>query len=667
MLSDIKAKSGDRIPFCLEAIDNDEVSGGKASRTQTLVLEVFSARKQHRELLNRQDQFLDLLIDHLAGHIAGEVGSKQPTFNLVADEQKLLAEGLTVVSTMSQLLKDLKTDEYADALLVQALEDMSSRYPGRLAERSAIIGKRTTIGEPERDRLLAVRLKYRTDLENDILYIDKLIKKQRVDDLMSESDDLYKARADMASLIEQYRRTGDPLLLDQLQKKMAELQSAFQSLARRMAEMRKELPEEFINADGLDKANMMNLADEMEKLRQMLVDGDVDSAMKMADQFLSQMGQWMSAMEKSAGDLGQSMSAETMKKLSDVGNRLDDMIKRQQGVEDELQDIYQRELKQQASDAELKRIKGEIEQALKSYQQALNEGQQNFNALQPTDKGKPTGFNEQQNQQRAAQQQQYDTLRQLADAARRALADNDLKRAEEIGQQMQTMQEAARKNLEAMQPQMKLGTPQRAAQTRQADDRAKNALADAMAKLKSLQGTLAQGMDPASRKQLDELSRLQEELRSDVQQTQSDYEGLRAQVPSLPAGVSQSMNQAAFKMHDASGEMELGEPGRALPQAAGARGDLEAAAQGMAQARKQMQQGMGSMGGGMGMGMGMSGSGHSSGSNSGQMSNERVQIPDKDAYKGPEQYREELLRAMREGSPEAYKNLNRDYYERLVR
>jgi len=124
------------------------------------------------------------------------------------------------------------------------------------------------------------------------------------------------------------------------------------------------------------------------------------------------------------------------------------------------------------------------------------------------------------------------------------------------------------------------------------------------------------------------------------------------------------MGQAGQQMHDASGEMQLGESGRALPQAAGARANLEQAAQGLAQAKKQMGQGMG---GGMGMGMGMGPNNSRDGGSQGNPSNERVQIPDKDAYKGPEQYREELLRAMREGSPEAYKNLNHDYYERLVR
>ncbi len=44
-----------------------------------------------------------------------------------------------------------------------------------------------------------------------------------------------------------------------------------------------------------------------------------------------------------------------------------------------------------------------------------------------------------------------------------------------------------------------------------------------------------------------------------------------------------------------------------------------------------------------------------------------VKIPDEDKYNVPGQYREEILKAMQEESPEQYKNLNKDYYERLVK
>lgn len=664
-LEEIQAKSGDRIPFCLEAVDNDEVSGGKAGRTPTLVLTVFSARKQHRELLARMDDLLNLLIDHLAGHIGGELGSRQASFDLAGDEQKLLAEGLQVVATLSDLLNDLKADEFAEEIMIDALNDMSNRYPARLAERSAILGKRTSVAGAERDKLMAARVRYRGDLENDILFIDKLIKKQRVDDLLSEADDLYQARADLASLLEEYRRTGDPLLLEKLQKTMEELQSAFASLARRMAEMRKELPEEFVNADAMKEGSMSDLAGEMERLRQALVDGDMESAMAMAEKFLSQMGEWMSEMEKSANQLGEGMSAETMSRITEIEKRLEDMIGRQQGVEDELREIQEQAQSRAPGDDEVERLKAEIDQALNTYRQAVNEGQESFMGLNPSSQGKPTGWDPQQNNQRTAQSQRYHQLRSLADQMRRALEDGDLKRAAEIGRQLESGQQQSRQALEAMQEQMSLQPAQQAGECRQAGGRADTALAEAMSKLKQLEAGLNPPLSPAEQGRLDELGRMQEALRSDVEQTLMEYEELRSQVPSLPGSVSKAMGQASRQMHDASGEMALGEPGRAQAPASDARGSLERAAQGLAQAKQKTGQGMG--GSGFGMGMPRPSGGRRDNGGQGRMSQERVEIPGQEAWRGPEQYREELLRAMREGSPEAYKNLNRDYYERLVR
>jgi hypothetical protein len=47
-------------------------------------------------------------------------------------------------------------------------------------------------------------------------------------------------------------------------------------------------------------------------------------------------------------------------------------------------------------------------------------------------------------------------------------------------------------------------------------------------------------------------------------------------------------------------------------------------------------------------------------------STEKVEIPPEEAYKVPKEFREDILNAMKEGLPEKYKELNKDYYQRLV-
>ena len=48
-------------------------------------------------------------------------------------------------------------------------------------------------------------------------------------------------------------------------------------------------------------------------------------------------------------------------------------------------------------------------------------------------------------------------------------------------------------------------------------------------------------------------------------------------------------------------------------------------------------------------------------------SNEKVEIPDGSQFKVPKEFREDILEAMKKPSPEGYKQLNQEYYEKLIK
>jgi hypothetical protein len=51
----------------------------------------------------------------------------------------------------------------------------------------------------------------------------------------------------------------------------------------------------------------------------------------------------------------------------------------------------------------------------------------------------------------------------------------------------------------------------------------------------------------------------------------------------------------------------------------------------------------------------------------GDPSGEKVEIPGADAHRSPEEFRRDLLEAMKQGAPEAYQAEVKRYYEELVR
>jgi len=45
---------------------------------------------------------------------------------------------------------------------------------------------------------------------------------------------------------------------------------------------------------------------------------------------------------------------------------------------------------------------------------------------------------------------------------------------------------------------------------------------------------------------------------------------------------------------------------------------------------------------------------------------EEVKIPTAEAYKVPKEFRQDILDAMKQGLPQKYQELNKDYYRKLV-
>ncbi len=653
---------GERIPFYIEVTDNDEVAGGKPGRSDMRVLEIFSARKFHRQILARQDELLNRMIDHLASHLVAWLADEEGKAGPGETEADLLEEGGKIVEVLEGLITDLAEDEYADEIVMDALVDMSMRYPDILDERARALNVQ---GGPDLAGIRDKREQYRAWLENDIIYLDKLVKKQRIEDILAEADSLYQAQADMADLLAQYKRTGDPALLEKLRDAMAELQSAFQSLMQRMAKMRKSLPEEFVNADALDKANVTNLAKEMEKLRKALVDGDLESAAAMAEDFLSKMGQWMSSLEDKAGQFGEMMSKEVMQGLSDMDYRLEDLINRQQVVEDALQDIYNQAAQTDQGEDLLKQAREEIKGGLDEFQEEVHKTHRQFFKLRNgAMQGKAERMSAQDRRERYQKAAPLSRLKRDAQKIDDRLEEGDLGGALDQAREVQESLQDAMGGLEAYAKKHKAGPPPERQKFQEHADKAREAMQSVLDSLQGLKQRLAPSLDPSMRSELEELSKIEEDIRRDVQEVMDDYSELQEQAPSLPGEVLEHLDQASLDMNDAAGEMMLGNPGPARAPARDARAQLEKARESVQGARQKM----GSSMMGMGMPMGMSSSGRNRGSSSRGLSTEgEVDIPEEDAYKVPEEFREQILKAMKEDSPEAYKNLNRDYYERLVR
>jgi hypothetical protein len=187
------------------------------------------------------------------------------------------------------------------------------------------------------------------------------------------------------------------------------------------------------------------------------------------------------------------------------------------------------------------------------------------------------------------------------------------------------------------------------------------------------QGTLT----PEQRAQLGTLAEQQGSVHQDTQALQQAFNNLLPLMPFLPAELGQNLQEALPFMQQAQGELSGRQSQQAIPPEQQAVEHLRNAQNGLQQALQQMAQ-RGQM---MGMSVPMlrqagrlpfpefmpqPGTDQSNSGMAGT-SVRNFQLPDKEAYKAPRMFREDIMEALKEGYPERYKEFIEQYYRNIVR
>jgi hypothetical protein len=169
-----------------------------------------------------------------------------------------------------------------------------------------------------------------------------------------------------------------------------------------------------------------------------------------------------------------------------------------------------------------------------------------------------------------------------------------------------------------------------------------------------------------SQAQLQEQSRRQDELAQRAEGLREQLKDLSQRAPIFPPEASNDLGASREHMSAASGELSRSDPMRGSGEQRQALDALRRFREGM---EKNAQQG-GSGGGGEEFPYPMAAAEMDGGTQEGdglQAAQEKVEIPGAEAFKPPEEFRRELLDAMKQGAPEPYRSELQRYYEEIVR
>ncbi|HEY0838729.1 MAG TPA: DUF4175 family protein, partial [Vulgatibacter sp.] len=189
---------------------------------------------------------------------------------------------------------------------------------------------------------------------------------------------------------------------------------------------------------------------------------------------------------------------------------------------------------------------------------------------------------------------------------------------------------------------------------------------DVKEKLDELFARPSRQMTQAQRDQAQRLAKRQAQLGQKAEQLQQQAQKIGQQAPIFDESSQKAMEGARQSMGDAEGRLRGNDPGGALASERSASEHLQSLQRGLEDAKRQAQQ-SGGGGGGFPMPMASGGGRGRSGGRGPFDGREKVAIPGADQYKAPEEFRKEILDAMKRGSPEGFQENVRDYYQEIVK
>ena len=658
-------KPGGSVRYFLEAKDNDTVTGPKkgTSRTQTITL--YSAAEHRREALRKTELLWERLVTHLADRMESpERVTMSPETALKAtplDERGALLSGdFRILS--ADLLKERDPFEDVISALLNVGAEMQRDQSAVAVHRKMylrLMGKdpedltrQTPARDPVYLRAVTQRLtdqltRDREHSEKNVLYLEALLDRVKLDAIKELANDLKDDRRELSKLLEEFGRTKEPQVKQQVLQQMAALKRHMMELQERMAELAKGIRDDFMNREALEEMMQSeNLGSKLDEIEKLVNEGNAEEALKKMQELSMQMDETLQQLEEAADEADEQADPELTRKYREFSDSLEQTAKQQEGLADKtkaLRDKYRNQVKDRIA-KQGAALKQELQQKLAELKQSYLKLEGHFRL----EDSRSQGLRDIENVKQSLDANDFDLASEAADKL-----EEHAKRLSESAAEQQRLDELFQ------------NPPDVRRESKDVSERASGNAKKAEEVGSSLRGLFPQNgsqLTEAELAQMGEMAKQQRQLEQKTDQLQQQMEALNERAPIFDDDAKQLIKKAGQRMGGAGQKLTGRDPSHGYSEQQGALQALK----GLQQQMQQQQQG--GKGGKGGMPMPTRSPGRRGKNGQGRENDsEKVEIPDEDPNRAPREFRKDVMDAMKQGAPDRYRDQNKRYYEELVK
>jgi hypothetical protein len=616
-ISEVSVPSGGEVRYWLEAKDNDSVSGANLGKSREFHLRVVSPRERHEETLGRQQEVAEKVVKNLGMRLLG------PGEDL-AQREDLGRQLRDAIVELGAVASAYEKDPHASDALRKSLGQIHDRLD-KLAVAEQKLLPKPGAAKVGPGRFAALDPKLVAELEDDTIALADWLDRERLEGLLDLSDEIAAHQKRLSDLLSQYDRTKDPRLLDEIEREMKAIERLSADLDKHRQGMPEDVLDQYVNRDA---AQPQADASCISEVRALLHDGKTVEAQQKLESCRQSADRRQSALEGSLSQLRGDKFGDEQKKLDEVMNELADVAKDQDDIAAEANRIfegYAEKADEIARDHKREAAKsvGALVDKLRKRLESINES-----GLTPFAK------------------EELDIVQRRLNDVEHMVSDGDLSEALGMAKQASGSLDTIAGELEAAQsddPQSKWADA-----TQDALDTVEHArpiAKELIDELSNLSPKPDQIMSLDDQKALDRLRRRQQMNKDRTKKLSDRTKQLGGDLPGdAAAELGKKLGGAMDQMGTADDRMKSHDP-------SGTRESTRAAADALAKARDRARSAARQK-------------------QEGGVNDEPIRIPGADEYKAPEQFREELLEAMKKKSgraPDGYDDMIKRYYEELAK
>jgi hypothetical protein len=664
-IKDVGARPGEKLALVVEVLDNDTISGPNIGRSATRVLTVFSAAAHHREVIERLHQLLGQMVEVLGDELespvppvadaAGQRATLERQLQMMPRAQQMLT---FFDETLAAVAKDTELDDDEDSGVRRALANMRLQLAQRVAAKHESVERTPRPSDRALPlgmwrRVLDAQQALVVRLENDILYLEDLLQRERLREAQKLVQDLRAAQQDLKTLLQQYKDSGDASAREALLEEIKRMQQQLAELAARLGELRSEVPDEFFNEEAFQSEEMMQDASSLDEL---IEEGRLEDAATALQKMLDSTEKMMQGLDDASDEVGGQEGKALREQMERFSQDLSSLEAAQKDALQETEALMEKARKKAEE-----RLGQKAQAALKEAARLAERAKAALDAVDARQAGL-TPYEEEDLEASSSRTSELQSALESGDIT-------DAQRA------VEEAESAARSAEASLQERLRRNPSFQPAGAKAADAKlqeAIEALRDAREKLETASPDPTEMLDAKDKERLQRSAERQAQLQEQAQQLAEQMAEMQKAAPLFGQKHQQQLDAAQQAMGQASQQL------KSQGQPRSERGGLRRARQSQSQALQQLQglkdamEQMGKeSGGGGGMPMplphgGSPGSERSEGQR-GKSNRDDVKIPDGSDFKVKDAFRKDILDAMREGAPGEWAGEVKRYYEELIK